>query len=147
LAARRSIPANVGGRSSAGLSKVCCLDCWRIALVAHDNEMAERNLVSRETSAQRCGRSSALGCVLYQLVTGHPPFYGDTPVAVAYQHVDTDPVPPGELRPALADTFERFLLQTLAKDPAQRPTAEQIALWDPASTETSETGAADEGGR
>jgi serine/threonine protein kinase len=44
----------------------------------------------------------ALGCVLYHLVTGHPPFYGDTPVAVAYQHVDTDPVPPGELRPALA---------------------------------------------
>lgn len=87
----------------------------------------------------------ALGCVLYQLVTGHPPFYGDTPVAVAYQHVDTDPVPPGELRPALAGTFERFLLQMLAKDPTQRPTAEQIALWDPASTQTLETGAADEG--
>jgi eukaryotic-like serine/threonine-protein kinase len=87
----------------------------------------------------------ALGCVLYQLVTGHPPFYGDTPVAVAYQHVDTDPVPPGELRPALAGTFERFLLQMLAKDPTQRPTAEQIALWDSASTQTLETGAADEG--
>jgi hypothetical protein len=89
----------------------------------------------------------ALGCVLYQLVTGHPPFHGDTPVAVAYQHVDADPVPPGELRPALAGTFERFLLQMLAKDPTQRPTAEQVALWDPASTdvEALETGAADEG--
>jgi eukaryotic-like serine/threonine-protein kinase len=88
----------------------------------------------------------ALGCVLYQLVTGHPPFYGDTPVAVAYQHVDTDPVPPSELRPALAGSFERFLLQMLAKDPTQRPTAEQVALWDPASTdvEALETGAADE---
>jgi serine/threonine protein kinase len=89
----------------------------------------------------------ALGCVLYQLVTGHPPFYGDTPVAVAYQHVDTDPVPPGEVWPALAGRFERFLLQMLAKDPTQRPTAEQVALWDPASTdvEALETGAADKG--
>jgi serine/threonine protein kinase len=89
----------------------------------------------------------ALGCVLYQLVTGHPPFYGDTPVAVAYQHVDTDPVPPGDLRPALAGSFESFLLQMLAKDPTQRPTAEQVALWDPAATdlEALETGAADEG--
>jgi serine/threonine-protein kinase len=89
----------------------------------------------------------ALGCVLYQLVTGHPPFYGDTPVAVAYQHVDTEPVPPSELRPALAGTFERFLLQMLAKDPTQRPTAEQVALWNPASTgvDTLETGAADKG--
>jgi serine/threonine-protein kinase len=89
----------------------------------------------------------ALGCVLYQLVTGHPPFYGDTPVAVAYQHVDTDPVPPGDLRPALAGTFESFLLQMLSKDPTQRPTAEQVALWDPTSTdiEAMETGAADKG--
>jgi serine/threonine-protein kinase len=89
----------------------------------------------------------ALGCVLYQLVTGHPPFYGDTPVAVAYQHVDADPVPPGELRPALAGAFEKFLLQMLVKDPTQRPTAEQVALWDPASTDVQalQIGAADEG--
>jgi serine/threonine protein kinase len=74
----------------------------------------------------------SLGCVLYQLVTGDPPFQADAPAAVAYQHVDTEPVPPGELRPGLTDAFEEFLLTMLAKDPADRPTAQQVADWSPA---------------
>lgn len=69
----------------------------------------------------------ALGCVLYQLVTGHPPFLADEPASIMFQHVQREPVPPSELRPELAGDLEALVLWMLAKDPAQRPTAAQIA--------------------
>jgi len=69
----------------------------------------------------------ALGCVLYQLVTGHPPFMADEPAAVMYQHVEREPVPPSDLRPELAGPLEDLIFWMLAKDPASRPTAEQVA--------------------
>jgi eukaryotic-like serine/threonine-protein kinase len=69
----------------------------------------------------------ALGCVLYQLVIGHPPFLADDPASIMYQHVETAVVPPSDLRPELSREFESFLFWLLAKDPAQRPTAAQIA--------------------
>jgi serine/threonine-protein kinase len=69
----------------------------------------------------------ALGCVLYQLVTGHPPFTADDPASIMYQHVQTRPTPPSRLRPELAGEFEALLFWLLAKDPADRPTASQVA--------------------
>jgi serine/threonine protein kinase len=69
----------------------------------------------------------ALGCVLYQLTTGHPPFLADDPAAVLHQQVEREPIPPSELRSELAGPIEDLLLRMLAKDPADRPTAAAIA--------------------
>ncbi|MFI8517716.1 serine/threonine-protein kinase [Streptomyces sp. NPDC085481] len=71
----------------------------------------------------------SLGCVLYQLLTGRPPFRGDTATALLYQHIDTPPAPPRQLGVAMPAAFEAFLLTLLAKQPEQRPAAQAIADW------------------
>ena len=62
----------------------------------------------------------SLGVVLYEIVTGRPPFTGDNPVTVAYKHVREQPVPPRRLNPNIPAAFEAIVLQAMAKDPAQR---------------------------
>ncbi|MEU4292808.1 serine/threonine-protein kinase [Kribbella sp. NPDC026596] len=87
-------------------------------------------LAPEQAKGAQAGKASdvyALGCVLYQLVTGRPPFTADHPAAILYQHVDTPPAPPSANRPELSGSFETVLLQMLAKDPADRPTADEIA--------------------
>ncbi|WP_329000027.1 protein kinase [Kribbella sp. NBC_00709] len=69
----------------------------------------------------------ALGCVLYQLVTGRPPFVSESPASVMFQHVQREPAPPTELRPELPSDLEALTLWMLTKDPARRPTALKIA--------------------
>nr|WP_268838783.1 serine/threonine-protein kinase [Streptomyces indiaensis] len=72
----------------------------------------------------------SLGCVLYQLLSGRPPFEADTAVALLHQHLDSVPVPPRELGVAgLPPAFENYLLGLLAKQPEDRPTAQQAAEW------------------
>lgn len=60
------------------------------------------------------------GVVLYELLTGRTPFRGDSPVAVAYQHVSEAPVPPSELVGTVARSLDAVVLRALAKDPFQR---------------------------
>ncbi|MBN9153818.1 MAG: Stk1 family PASTA domain-containing Ser/Thr kinase [Microbacterium sp.] len=60
------------------------------------------------------------GVVLYELLTGRQPFRGDSPVAVAYQHVSETPVPPTEVVESLPRALDAVVLRALAKDPFQR---------------------------
>ncbi|MGA1078417.1 MAG: protein kinase domain-containing protein, partial [Nitriliruptoraceae bacterium] len=62
----------------------------------------------------------AAGVVLYELLTGQVPFTGDTPVAVALQHVRATPTPPRELVPGVSRHAETIALRLLAKDPDRR---------------------------
>jgi serine/threonine-protein kinase len=72
----------------------------------------------------------ALGCVLYQLVTGRPPFVADEPTRIMYQHVHETPVPPSEFRVDLDSEFDALVLWMLSKDPVRRPTAAQVAAGE-----------------
>ncbi|QKW30375.1 serine/threonine protein kinase [Streptomyces seoulensis] len=81
------------------------------------------------TPASSASDMYSLGCVLYQLSVGHPPFEADSPTALLYQHVDAPPVPPHQRGAALPPAFETYLLGLLAKRPEDRPTARETADW------------------
>ncbi|MCM2420450.1 Stk1 family PASTA domain-containing Ser/Thr kinase [Streptomyces sp. RKAG293] len=60
------------------------------------------------------------GCLLYELLTVRPPFVGDSPVAVAYQHVREEPQPPSNFDPEITPEMDAIVLKALAKDPDYR---------------------------
>nr|WP_022908680.1 Stk1 family PASTA domain-containing Ser/Thr kinase [Aestuariimicrobium kwangyangense] len=72
-----------------------------------------------ETVDQRSDIYSA-GCLLYELLVGRPPFTGDSPVSVAYQHVREQPVPPSHVDHEITPAMDAITLKALAKDPADR---------------------------
>lgn len=62
----------------------------------------------------------ALGVVLYEMLTGRPPFVGDSPMSVAFQHVSTEAPPPSSLNPDVPKSLDAVVAKSLRKDPAAR---------------------------
>jgi serine/threonine-protein kinase len=67
----------------------------------------------------------SFGATLYQAAAGEPPFTGQTPIEMASQHVSRPPTPPRERGAEVSDNLEALILSCLAKDPDDRPTAEE----------------------
>ncbi|MDX3001340.1 Stk1 family PASTA domain-containing Ser/Thr kinase [Kribbella solani] len=60
------------------------------------------------------------GCLLYELLTGRPPFVGESPVSVAYQHVREQPLPPSSFDPDIPPEVDAVVLKALAKNREER---------------------------
>jgi serine/threonine protein kinase len=83
------------------------------------------------TGAPIDGRADifAAGVIIYWIATGDKPFGGDSIISVQYKVVNTDPVPPRKLNPAMPRELESIILKCLAKDPAERyQSGEQLAV-------------------
>lgn len=72
----------------------------------------------------------SVGCLLYELLTGRPPFTGDTPVSIAYQHVSSPLQMPSEIVTDLDPNLDTILAVALAKDPADRYQSAEEMLID-----------------
>ena len=70
----------------------------------------------------------SLGAMLYELVTGRPPFLSDNPTAVITQHLNTAPVAPSWLTDACPPALEELILRLLAKRPEDRPASAEVVL-------------------
>jgi eukaryotic-like serine/threonine-protein kinase len=60
------------------------------------------------------------GAVLYEMITGRPPFEAETPVATAMMRLTRDPVPPRDIRPGIPRQLEGAVVRALARDPRNR---------------------------
>lgn len=69
---------------------------------------------------QRTSDIYSLGVVLYEMLTGRPPFSGENPVSIAFKQVHEQPIPPRKINPDIPESLERVILRALAKNPADR---------------------------
>jgi len=76
----------------------------------------------------------ALGALMYHAMVGHPPFTGDTPIAVGFAHCVEDVTPPHEVDSTIPEPWSALVVRALAKDPAQRfDTMDELAAALPAT--------------
>jgi serine/threonine-protein kinase len=76
---------------------------------------------ARGLSATPAADVYALGVSLYEMLTGRLPFTGDNSVAVAMQHISSEPTPPSRYNPRIPPQLENIVLSAMEKDPARRP--------------------------
>src|SRR5690554_2552293 len=72
------------------------------------------------TNVQAASDLYSLGIVLYEMIAGHPPFKGDSPISIALKHIQDNPLPLRDVRPDLDSELEDLVLKLLNKDPKKR---------------------------
>ena len=75
---------------------------------------------ARGEGVNACSDLYSLGVVMYEMVTAKLPFTGDTPVAIALQHMSTAAVPPIELNPKVTHALNEIILKAIRKNPEER---------------------------
>ncbi len=101
-----------------GIAQAAAASTTRTAVVGTARYIAPEQAEGRAVDAR--SDLYALGCCLYELLTGQPPFSGPTPVAVASRHVHERPRPLRELAPDVPAYLEAMVMKAMAKRPEDR---------------------------